>query len=129
MGSGSSGISPSASASVSSAHNDSDVAFATQMIPHHQQAVEMADMVLAKTGVDPRVTELAKQIKAAQDPEIVTMTGWLKAWGAALAHPDGRDGHERHDVADRHGRAKKRVRAGLVEAAPAADDATPSGTN
>lgn len=81
MGSGSSGTSPSASSSTALAHNDSDIAFATQMIPHHQQAVEMADMVLATTGVDARVTDLAKQIKAAQDPEIITMTGWLKAWG------------------------------------------------
>jgi uncharacterized protein (DUF305 family) len=41
----------------------------------------MADIILAKTGVDSRVTDLAKRIKAEQDPEIVTMTGWLKAWG------------------------------------------------
>lgn len=79
MGSGSTGSSSSASAAA--AHNDSDVAFATQMIPHHQQAVEMADILLAKTGVDPKVIDLATQIKAAQDPEIVTMTGWLKSWG------------------------------------------------
>ncbi len=78
---------PSASASSAAAHNDSDVAFATQMIPHHQQAVEMADILLAKTGVDPRVIDLAKQIKAAQDPEIVTMTGWLKAWGQPSPAP------------------------------------------
>jgi uncharacterized protein (DUF305 family) len=72
---------PSSKASVSASFNDPDVAFATQMIPHHQQAVEMADIVLAKTGVDSRVTDLAKKIKAEQDPEIVTMTGWLKTWG------------------------------------------------
>ncbi|MBW4033422.1 MAG: DUF305 domain-containing protein [Acidobacteria bacterium] len=81
MGSSSSDTSSSSSASSASSHNDSDVAFATQMIPHHQQAVEMADIVLAKSGVDSRVVDLAKQIKAAQDPEIVTMTTWLKTWG------------------------------------------------
>ena len=69
------------STSAAAQFNDPDVAFATQMIPHHQQAVEMADIVLGKTGVDSRVTDLAKKIKAEQDPEIVTMTGWLKAWG------------------------------------------------
>jgi uncharacterized protein (DUF305 family) len=57
------------------------------MIPHHQQAVEMSDMVLAKQGIDPRVTELAKQIKAAQGPEIDTMQGWLKQWGNPAMPP------------------------------------------
>ncbi len=79
--------SPSSTPSTAASFNDPDIAFATQMIPHHQQAVEMADLVLAKTGVDPRVTDLAKKIKAAQDPEIVTMTGWLKAWGQPSPTP------------------------------------------
>lgn len=63
--------------------NDADIAFAQGMIPHHQQAVEMADLALMRAE-SPEVTSLAKQIKAAQDPEIETMTGWLKAWGAPL---------------------------------------------
>ncbi|MHC9294092.1 DUF305 domain-containing protein [Mycobacterium sp. LTG2003] len=79
---------PSASVTASSsvsaqpqAHNDADVMFAQHMIPHHQQAVEMSDMLLAKQGVDPRVSELATQIKAAQGPEIEQMQGWLDEWG------------------------------------------------
>jgi uncharacterized protein (DUF305 family) len=63
------------------AHNQADVMFARQMIPHHQQAIEMSDLVLAKQGIDPRVTELADQIKAAQGPEIQQMQDWLKQWG------------------------------------------------
>jgi uncharacterized protein (DUF305 family) len=63
------------------AHNDADVMFAQHMIPHHQQAIEMSDMLLTKQGIDPRVTELAKQIKAAQGPEIKQMQGWLTQWG------------------------------------------------
>ncbi|OBB21153.1 DUF305 domain-containing protein [Mycolicibacterium setense] len=63
------------------AHNDADVMFAQHMIPHHQQAVEMSDVLLAKQGIDPRVTELAGQIKGAQAPEIEQMQGWLKQWG------------------------------------------------
>jgi len=55
--------------------------FAMHMIPHHQQAIEMSDVVLSKQGIDPRVTELANQIKAAQGPEIDKMQGWLKQWG------------------------------------------------
>ncbi|MGB3325200.1 MAG: DUF305 domain-containing protein [Mycolicibacterium fortuitum] len=63
------------------AHNDADVMFAQHMIPHHQQAVEMSDVLLAKQGIDPRVSELATQIKGAQAPEIEQMQGWLKQWG------------------------------------------------
>jgi uncharacterized protein (DUF305 family) len=63
------------------AHNQADVMFARHMIPHHQQAIEMSDIVLAKQGIDPRVTELANQIKGAQGPEIEQMQGWLNQWG------------------------------------------------
>jgi uncharacterized protein (DUF305 family) len=52
------------------------------MIPHHEQAVEMADLALAN-GAGTDVTRLATQIKAAQGPEIATMEGWLTAWGAS----------------------------------------------
>jgi uncharacterized protein (DUF305 family) len=62
-------------------HNQADVTFAQQMIPHHQQAIQMSDMVLAKQGIDPRVIDLANQIKAAQGPEIQQMQGWLTQWG------------------------------------------------
>lgn len=61
-------------------HNDADVTFTQGMIPHHQQAIAMSDMLLAKSGIDPRVVSLATQIKAAQGPEIETMQGWLTDW-------------------------------------------------
>jgi uncharacterized protein (DUF305 family) len=63
------------------AHNDADVTFAQHMIPHHTQAIEMSDTLLAKQGIDARVTLLANQIKAAQGPEIQQMQGWLTQWG------------------------------------------------
>jgi uncharacterized protein (DUF305 family) len=69
------------------AHNDADVMFAQHMIPHHMQAVEMSDTLLAKQGIDPRVTELANQIKAAQGPEIQQMQGWLTQWGTPSMPP------------------------------------------
>jgi len=62
-------------------HNDADVMFASMMIPHHQQAVEMSDVLLAKTGIDPNVTKLATGIKQAQSSEIAQMSGWLAGWG------------------------------------------------
>lgn len=69
------------------AHNDADVMFAQHMIPHHQQAVEMSDTLLAKQGIDPRVVELANEIKAAQGPEIQQMQGWLTQWGTPAMPP------------------------------------------
>jgi uncharacterized protein (DUF305 family) len=77
MGNGAS-VAPSGSAAATFAN--ADVTFAQQMVPHHQQAVAMA--ALADTrATDPDVKKLAEQIKAAQQPEITTMTGWLTAWG------------------------------------------------
>ncbi|GAA5198140.1 DUF305 domain-containing protein [Microbacterium jejuense] len=58
-----------------------DVMFAAMMIPHHEQAVEMADLVLAKDDVDPRVRAIAERVQAAQGPEIARMQGWLDVWG------------------------------------------------
>lgn len=72
-----------------STHNDTDVAFAQDMIPHHAQAVEMSDILLAKSGVDPNVADLATQIKQAQAPEIDTMTGWLEGWGEDVPATSG----------------------------------------
>ncbi|KUI38135.1 DUF305 domain-containing protein [Mycobacterium sp. IS-1496] len=75
----------SSSAAAASAHNDADVMFAQMMIPHHQQAVEMSDMLLAKQGIDPQVVALANEIKGAQAPEIEQMRGWLDEWGVSGA--------------------------------------------
>jgi uncharacterized protein (DUF305 family) len=71
----------------SAEHNHADEMFAQMMIPHHQQAIEMSDMVLGKQGVDPKVIALATQIKAAQGPEIQQMQGWLTQWGATAMSP------------------------------------------
>lgn len=82
--------SPSASISApaqAQAHNNVDAMFAQHMIPHHQQAIEMSDMILGKQGIDPRVIELAKQIKNAQGPEIEQMKGWLTEWGMPTTMP------------------------------------------
>lgn len=75
------------------AHNDADVMFAQHMIPHHQQAVEMSDVLLAKQGIDARVIDLATQIKGAQAPEIEQMQGWLKQWGNPPMPPMPQQGH------------------------------------
>ena len=60
--------------------NDADVTFAQEMIPHHRQATEMADLAVTRSQ-DAEVLDLAERISAAQGPEIETMTGWLESWG------------------------------------------------
>lgn len=70
------------------AHNDVDVTFAQQMIPHHRQAVQMAALAAGRAE-DPRIIALAAQIADAQDPEIKTMSGWLKNWGEKVPADSG----------------------------------------
>ena len=71
--------------------NDQDVNFAMQMVQHHEQAIEMAQLILDKDGIDRRVTELAQNIKDAQGPEIEEMNSWLIGWGSESASMDGMD--------------------------------------
>jgi len=73
--------------------NRADIMFAQMMIPHHEQAIVMSDLILAKDGVDPAVVELAEEITAAQGPEIEQMESWLDEWGApSMMDADEMDG-------------------------------------
>jgi len=69
---------PSAGTSAE-AHNQADVTFAQSMIPHHKEAVAMAQLAPSRAN-SPQVKTLATAIQGAQDPEITTMTGWLTSW-------------------------------------------------
>jgi uncharacterized protein (DUF305 family) len=73
-------------------HNAADVEFAAGMVPHHQQAVVMADMAVRHGGTDDFV-KLAKAVKAAQQPEIEQMSGWLTGWGTPVPDASGHTGH------------------------------------
>jgi uncharacterized protein (DUF305 family) len=54
----------------------SDAMFLQMMIPHHEQAIVMSDLAL-KISKTPQILDLAKQIKTAQNPEIMQMKNWL----------------------------------------------------
>jgi uncharacterized protein (DUF305 family) len=89
--------------------NDKDVDFATNMIPHHQQAVEMAAMVPDRS-TNPAVLKLAADISAAQGPEIETLKVFLVQWKEGTAtnpeapatsgSPDSPDSHGGHGGMD-----------------------------
>ena len=66
---------------ISADYNDADIMFAQMMIPHHQQAVEMSEMLLAKEGIPAQVVEFAQGVIDAQGPEIDRMNAMLEAWG------------------------------------------------
>ncbi|MEU1596026.1 DUF305 domain-containing protein [Streptomyces sp. NPDC005708] len=68
-------------------YNDADIHFAQMMIPHHEQAVEMAKLADGRAA-DSEIKDIATKIEKAQDPEIKTMTGWLQSWGKPTAMGD-----------------------------------------
>jgi uncharacterized protein (DUF305 family) len=77
-------------------HNDADVVFAQQMIPHHSQALEMAQLA-ADRAEDPQVKDLGARIEGAQEPEIEQMQAWLEAWGED-PESEAMDGMEHGDA-------------------------------
>ena len=83
-----SGMSPSGSEQPADV-NAADIMFTTMMIPHHEQAIEMSDLILEKDGIDPEVVALAETIKAAQGPEIELMESWLDDWGTGMGDMGG----------------------------------------
>jgi uncharacterized protein (DUF305 family) len=77
-------------APASPAPNDADVTFTQNMIPHHQQAIEMAKLVDSHTD-RPELRTLADSIVASQGQEVTQLQGWLRSWGkpetpAGMAH-------------------------------------------
>ena len=76
-------------------YNADDVAFATNMIPHHQQAVDLSAMVPDRS-TNAGLVALAQQISAAQQPEINVMKVFLVQWtDARIPRPPipGTPGH------------------------------------
>ncbi|MGY5884221.1 DUF305 domain-containing protein [Modestobacter lacusdianchii] len=105
----------SSSASVSAEFNEADVEFVQGMIPHHEGALEMAQLADGRAQ-DPRVLQLASRIEAAQDPEIQTMTGWLEDWGQSES--DDMDGMD-HGSGDMGGMDMNMDMSGLETASGA----------
>ena len=78
--------------------NDADVSFASEMIPHHADALVMVDMTQGRE-LTPEMTDLTEDIRAAQAPEIEQMADWLTAWGEEVPETS-RDHVNSHDMDD-----------------------------
>lgn len=80
---------PTTSASTSATQaNAADAMFAAGMAEHHQQALDMSQIVLQADGTDERVRALAEKIAAAQGPEIAQMKQWMQDWDQAMDSMD-----------------------------------------
>lgn len=97
-----SGSDPSAAQTASNGDvfNDADVQFATDMIEHHAQAIEMVTLTQGRT-LDPQVEQLANEIRDAQSPEVEQMVDWLTAWDQevpATSMDHANAGHDSDDM-------------------------------
>lgn len=90
-----------AAAGPESSHNADDAMFAQLMIPHHQQAVELAALVPDRS-TNPALITLASAISAQQQPEIDTMKGMLAKWGVSpdASHDSGHAGMAMQGMVD-----------------------------
>ena len=71
----------STSANGEAGYNDTDVHFLGMMVPHHQQAIDMSDVLLDSDVDDAKVRDLAQRIKDGQERENEQMRAWADEWG------------------------------------------------
>lgn len=92
--------------------SQADVAFATDMIPHHAQALEMSGMVPGR-GSDERVRAFASRVYAEQEPEIRILAAWLEARDQAVPVVEGIVGEGGRVDHDGHGTVGGHDHAGM----------------
>jgi len=78
--------------------------FITEMIPHHQEAVDTAREVLARGATTPEIRTLVENIIVAQEAEISTMKEWHLAWYGTPYEPSGNYVHMMRSLAGLSGR-------------------------
>ncbi|AUI62308.1 DUF305 domain-containing protein [Amycolatopsis sp. BJA-103] len=72
--------------------NQADITFSQQMVPHHQQSIQVANLASERSASEYVKATAAKIIKA-ESAEVQTMTGWLQSWNAAVLPAAGHAGH------------------------------------
>ena len=74
-------VTSSAPADPQQQHNQADVVFLENMIPHHAQAIAMSKTA-SNQATSPQVKDLATRINTEQSPQTQQMSDLLTAWGA-----------------------------------------------
>lgn len=95
-----------------------DLAFLQMMVPHHRQALEMAELAPDRAA-SPAVLALAERIEAAQAPEILLMAGWLTDRGVEVPQVGDDPGMWDHGAHGHDGMAGMLTPAELVALADA----------
>jgi uncharacterized protein (DUF305 family) len=54
--------------------------FIEEMIPHHQEAIDAAEIVLARGATSPAIRTVAETIFVTQTKEIADMERWYQSW-------------------------------------------------
>ncbi|MFW0177102.1 DUF305 domain-containing protein [Corynebacterium sp. MSK122] len=83
------GVAVTAGANQPAEVNGVDLHFLAMMTPHHQQAVDMSEIILAAQGTSAATADLADRIKVGQEEEIDTMVDWAEQW-------------DQHDLMEQH---------------------------
>jgi uncharacterized protein (DUF305 family) len=91
-----------------------DARFMQDMIPHHQQAIVMADLVAERTN-RPELIDVAGRIHASQGDEIEFMQQWLRERGAQVSDPN--KPHAMHTSHEMAGMATPEQMTGLAASA------------
>jgi uncharacterized protein (DUF305 family) len=102
-------MNPAARPGIASFRGDANQHFIVMMIPHHQDAIDMADVALTRTQ-RPEIKKLAESIKATQTQEIQQMRSLYQRWyntevpddlpgmGMGMRHRWHRDGDQRSSM-------------------------------
>jgi uncharacterized protein (DUF305 family) len=75
-----------------SGYNPADLAFSQQMIPHHLQTIQLAELAEERSD-DAYVRQVAAKLKTKERDDIELMSSWLRSWGAAVPSAPPRKGH------------------------------------
>jgi len=82
-----------------SSYSPADARFMQDMIPHHHQALEMAELVAERTN-RPELIDVAGRINTSQMDEIEFMQQWLRERGEQVPEPTAHDAmHTSHTMA------------------------------
>jgi uncharacterized protein (DUF305 family) len=78
--------------------------FITEMIPHHQEAVDTAKEVLTRGATTPEIKTLLEDIVTAQEKEIADMKSWYETWYGTPYVPSGKYQPMMRDLRDLSGK-------------------------